>query len=311
MDDSTEIGMTRYQLIRLIDPYNRNPSLLSKTNEQLLKNLFDLCMSKKAYEFDDYRIEKKCILEYVTMKDEEIKERDKELRKREHEIKQREERIKRKEEEFKRNLESKKHTESKRITAEATPVMVPTSMPTSSQNSNYSDYSDYVRDPIPVVRECLIPPRMEDVIYYSQQSEAKRYNQELNTKSKEEKDMAEAIKQSLEEQERRIANSVIMHNSEKKETKEEKKQEKKQETKQEKKEGPNYEKLRQKTVEFTPEVVDRLYEILKNKRFSEFHGELAKLPVQITSCIWKLQGPDGSSLKQLVQREGDAYKCLE
>lgn len=255
MDDETEIGITRYQLLRLIDPYHKNPVLPTKTNDELLKKLFELCMSKKTYRFEEYEIEKRCILEYVDMK-------EKDLQRRELQLKEREDKLNEKEKKLKKLPVAKEVPE--------------------------------VRDPIPVIRDCLIPPtNMSNAMYYSQQDEAKRYNEGLNNENKEQTDIAEAIKRSLQEEEERLLKYAPIEIAEEK-----------------KEDGPNYEKLREKTSEFTPEIVDKFYELLKQKKFVEFKSELANTPLQIASCIWKLTDQNGSTLKQLVVREGDAYKCF-
>lgn len=253
-DFNEDFDLTRHQILRLIDPYDKNPLLTLKTNEELSKILFNICMEYYSYKISDYDLSREYVVGNLIRKEKELKKKEQELRRREREME--------------REMEKGREMENRKID------------------------NDYVREPIPVKRECLLPPissfeqQFQNARYYSEIEENSRYRDEMEKKRKEEEEFNLALKLSLQEQEEKILrNSKI--------------------------DCPNYEKLLNKTSEFNNVIADRLYHLLKDKKFDEFKEALNDVPLQVSSCIWKLTDSEGSTLKQLFLRKGDAYKCLE
>ena len=270
LDDETELGISRSQLLGMIDPFNQHPDLCSKTNTQLMKLMYHLCTGKFKYQFTDYIIPKHSRPNLET-----------------REFKSNHERR-----EFKSNHEAK---------------------------PSFND-EEYVRPPIPSRVDCLIPPDLsrsdfldlsrfsssiEDVRHYSEQDEAKRYNSMLELAKKEEEEYKEAIRLSLE-QGRKIPACLLEEKPILAEEKSVLAEEKPIQM-----EGPNYSKLLECHKEFNPQIADKLYNLLKERKFEEFGEELKNTPLSIVSCLWKLRDSEGSTLKQLFSRKANPHKCME
>lgn len=156
--------------------------------------------------------------------------------------------------------------------------------------------NEEIRSPIPAKRERLIADEsfFEDVRYRSEQDEAERYNKELRIKQEEDRIFEEAVKKSIEEEEMR---RILQMEEEK--------------IVPEIKEGPNYDKLREIHSDFTPELCDKLYNLLKQEKYNEYHEELKNVPLTVVSVLNRLTSKDGTSLKQALFKKKDPYKCLE
>jgi len=158
----------------------------------------------------------------------------------------------------------------------------------SDDDKDEDEYEDpQIREPDPIVRQRLIEPHdqdFENARYYSQREEAERYRKQIEMKQEEDRLLEEALKISIEEEERRFTEK--------------------------KKEGPDYERLSQIHSDFTPELCDKLYGLLKEGKYIEFKKEMNNVPTSIVSVIWKLKSPDGD-LRSLLISQNNPYKCFE
>lgn len=150
------------------------------------------------------------------------------------------------------------------------------------QSNSYQE----IRSPDPVIRERLIDSdqvMQQNIRYYSQESEAERYNKELRRKQEEDRMIEEALKKSIEDENERLRLEEENRNS------------------------PNYEKLMTIHKDLTPEICDYLYQLLKERKFDEFRK---KIPENVVTVVLRLKNLEGEELRSLLLSKKDPHKCF-
>lgn len=145
-----------------------------------------------------------------------------------------------------------------------------------------------IRPPDVSYRETLLPNNfnMDDILHESEVE----YDSMNARRSREDEEFEEAKKQSLEEFNRMIISSIKFEDIE----------------------SPNYSKIQENAGQmYTKELIDKFFNLLKNKQFTEFREEVSKSGIAIETSIWKRFSYNGSTLKQLVFSENkDSYKVF-
>ncbi len=278
--EENEIKLTRSQIIELIDPYGNNSKKLQvKTNEQLTKHLFDICMNYSEYKHSDYRFSKSSVKEEARRR----------LSKTETY-----ERTPHAEMKYSAPIVAS-HVQPERVRA-PDPVRRQCLLPSfesAMDNALYESQRDNVKS-THVDEE--FQESLKRALENSLSSDVHHHNSKTDAY---EESFKKALEDSLKDLEDKRMNSVLSAIEKIESPKETIVEEK-----------PDYGRLLSMSRDFTTEIIDKLFDFLKKAEFVNFRNYLNDLPVSISTIVWRLDY-QGDKLKQMVaSKRKDVYKCF-
>lgn len=285
------VTIERTKLLRLLDPYGRNPDIVYKSNDELVKMLVDQHKNLHEFKLSDYEIRnptsivqtlidtEKKIIEYgkqVIAKEEELKKIYFDLLERENKVKSEEDNLQRKLEEF---LASKRNSSNRR---------------------------DNVRPPDPVIKETLLDAKnihLNENYTKGSKEEAElrrvmelsrnEFYQEMKKKQEEEDKVMAFIKES--EQKNKVYNEKCYDEEEKDDLEEE----------------INFTLIEEHVPNFDRKSVINLYKALKENDYKKGIEILGSMDLALSSRIKNLKYGDCVLRKHLIDKSKDSYKCLK